>query len=94
MRAVVFAVVTYNIVTLIVDGGSHWTTTYATTMSTYANGLKNYKIIMPWHCPTPATSSFISSSYARVANETLGKLLEELRLNGSTPCHDQPTVGF
>ena len=98
MPAVVFTVLMYNIVTLIVDGGAHWTT----TKSTYANGLKNYMVNMPWHyCPAPATSSFISrsppnegSSYARVANETLGKLLEGLRLNGSTPCHEQPTVGF
>ena len=94
LPAVAFAVVTYNVVTLIVDGDSHWTTTYTTTMSTYANGLKNYMIIMPWQCPAPATSSFTSRSYVRVANETLGKLLEELRLNGSTACHEQATVGF
>ena len=82
LPAVVCVVVMYNIVMLLDDGGGHWTTptTYTTTMSTYANGLKSYMSIVPRHCGTVVVSSrgprtVVSSrggprSYARVANET------------------------
>ena len=65
LPAVVCVVVIYNIVVLLVDG---WMTTYASTMSTYANGLKSYMSIVPWHCSTVVSCG--PRSHARVANET------------------------